>query len=134
MGVTGTLLYMALLGFGSVISPGVGISGDLIALLPLSVTDFSHMPAYALLTWLLTSGLRRRGWPLHFAVCAGGSSAFVFGLWMEIAQAFVPGRVVDTGDLWMNTAGIGMSTALMIWRLLPIDRPFLGRLPFAQTR
>jgi hypothetical protein len=45
---------------------------------------------------------------------------------MEIAQAFVPGRVVDTGDLWMNAVGIGTSAALMRWRLLPIDRPFYG--------
>jgi len=113
MGLTGTLLYMVLLGFGAIISPGVGLAGSFLALFPQPVTEFSHAPAYALLTWLLTSALRERGWPHQMALCVGVVAAMLFGVWMEILQAFVPGRVVDIGDVAFNAMGIGV-TALLI--------------------
>jgi VanZ family protein len=121
MGLTGALVYMILLGCGTIISPGVGIPGQVITLLPQATLNVLHLPAYGVLTWLLTSGLRGWAWPRHVALCAGGSAAFVFGVWMEIVQAFVPGRVVDIGDVWFNTMGIGTAVLLVGCRLLPVD-------------
>jgi VanZ family protein len=113
MGLTGALLYMVLLGFGAIITPGVGPAGSFLALFPQPVTEYSHLPAYGFLTWLLTSALRERGWPREMALSVGVIAPMLFGVWMEILQAFVPGRVVDLGDVAFNAMGIGV-TALLI--------------------
>ena len=113
MGMTGALLYMVLLGYGAIITPGVGTAGSLLAFVPQAVTEFSHVPAYAVLTWLLTSGLCERGWPKQAALWVGVGAAMVFGLWMEIFQAFVPGRVTDIGDVTCNAIGIGFAALLI---------------------
>ena len=121
MGLGTSLLYMVLLGFGSLITPGVGISGRLLELFPRPLSEFSHVPAYGLLTWLLASGLRGRDWPRSVALCVAVQAALVFGIWMEVFQGFVPGRVVEIGDVVMNGLGIGAASLLMGLRLLPID-------------
>jgi VanZ family protein len=113
MGLTGALLYMVLLGFGAMITPGVGVAGSLLALVPQPLTEYSHVPAYGLLTWLLTSSLKKRGWPKRTALWMGAVAAMVFGLWMEILQEFVPGRVVDIGDVASNAIGIGLASLLV---------------------
>lgn len=113
MGLTGVLLYMVLLGFGAMITPGVGIAGSLLALVPQPLTEYSHVPAYGLLTWLLTSSLEGRAWPKRNALWMGAIAAMVFGLWMEILQGFVPGRVVDIGDVASNAMGIGLASLLI---------------------
>jgi VanZ family protein len=113
MGLTGALLYMVLLAFGAMITPGVGVGGFLLALLPQPVIEYSHVPAYGLLTWLLTSSLWRREWPQQTALWVSAVAAMVFGLWMEIFQGFVPGRAVEIGDVASNAIGIGL-TALFI--------------------
>ena len=113
MGLTATLLYMGLLGFGAIITPGVGMAGSFLALFPQPVTEFSHVPAYGLLTWLLTSALRQQGWSQQTALCIGVIAPMVFGAWMEILQGFVPGRVVDIGDVAFNAMGIGVAALLI---------------------
>ena len=113
MGLTGALLYMVLLGFGAIITPGVGLAGSFLALFPQPVTEFSHVPAYAFLTWLLTSALRERGWPQQMALCVGVVAPMLFGALMEILQTFVPGRVVDIGDVAFNAMGIGVAALLI---------------------
>jgi hypothetical protein len=101
-------IAMVLLGCGPMISPGVGFFGGLIAMLPQAVTELSHEPAYGLLTWLFAAGM---------------SAAFVFGLLMKICPAFVSGRVVDSGDIFVNTMGIGMAALLIWWRAMPAENP-----------
>jgi VanZ family protein len=113
MGLTGTLLFMVLLGIGAMITPGVGVAGSLLALVPQPVTEYSHVPAYGLLTWLLTSSLKERDWPKRTALWVGAVAAMVFGLWMEILQEFVPGRVVDISDVASNAIGIGLASLLI---------------------
>ena len=105
------------------IAPGVGFFGGLIVMLSQVVTELSHAPAYGLLTWLFTAGLQRRGWPQGYALPTGMSAAFVFGLVMEIYQAFLPGRVVDSGDVFVNVVGIGMAALLMLWWAMPAESP-----------
>lgn len=121
MGLGTSLLYMVLLGFGSLITPGVGISGRLLEFFPRPFSEFSHVPAYGLLTWLLASGLRGREWPRGVALCVAVQAALVFGIWMEVFQGVVPGRVVEIGDVLMNAMGIGAASLLIGLRLLPID-------------
>ncbi len=123
MGIAVLLFYMVLPGCGAMISPGVGFFGGLVVMLPQSVTELSHAPAYGLLTWLFTVGLLQRGWPQIYALPTGMSAAFVFGLFMEICQAFVPGRVVDSGDVFVNVVGIGMAALLMLWWAMPAEHP-----------
>lgn len=121
MGFALVLMYMGLLGFGAMISPGIGWSGEFIAMLPAPVTEYSHAPSYGLLTWLLTSGLHGRGWPQRYALLVAAVGAMVFGIWMEIFQGLVPGRVVDIGDVMVNGVGIGMAALLILRRALPAD-------------
>jgi VanZ family protein len=110
------LIYMGVLALATMTSPGVGILGGLISMLPQPVTDMSHVPAYGLLTWLLWGLLARYGWPRHLTLCIAITSAFVFGIWMELCQAFVPGRVADNGDVMMNGIGIVTAALLILWR------------------
>ena len=109
------LSYMVLLGFGTIISPGVGFFGGIVTMLPQWLTESSHVPAYGFLTWLLSTGLHRRGWPLCYALFVAGTGAMVFGLWMEIVQESVPGRVVSLEDVIANGAGITMVIVLILW-------------------
>lgn len=113
MGLTGALLYMVLLGVGATIAPGVGVAGSLLATVPQPVTEYSHVPAYGLLTWLLTGSLYERGWPERTALWVAAAAAMVFGVWMEILQGLVPGRVVEIGDVAFNAIGIGLATLLI---------------------
>jgi hypothetical protein len=121
MGFALVLFYMVLLGFGTTISPGVGFFGGIITMLPQWVTESSHVPAYGILTWLLASGFHRRGWPRSYALFAAGAGAMVFGLWMEIVQGSVPGRVVSLEDVIANGAGIGMAVVVILWNKMPVQ-------------
>ena len=132
MGLFGPSIYMVLLAFGAMATPGVGIGGSLLAVLPQAVTEYSHAPAYALLTWLLVSGLRSRGWSKQMALRLGVMGAMMFGVWMEIMQGFVPGRTVDLQDVAFNAIGIGLA-ALMIGAA-PEPRSFRFATNFLRTR
>jgi VanZ family protein len=113
MGLFGPSLYMVLLTFGAMASPGVGIAGSLLTAFPQPVADYSHAPAYALLTWLLASGLRRRGWTKQTALQLSIVAAMVFGVGMEFIQRFAPGRTVDIHDVAFNAIGIGAAALLI---------------------
>ena len=113
MGLFGPSLYMVLLTFGAMATPGVGITGSLLTALPQPVPDYSHAPAYALLTWLLASGLRSRGWTKQTALRSSVVVAMVFGVGMEFIQKFVPGRTVDIHDVAFNAIGIGAAALLI---------------------
>lgn len=132
MGVGSVLIYMGALGFGAMISPGVGIFGGLIAMLPQWVTEMSHVPAYGLLTWLVAGVLQGYGWPQRRALFVAITTALVFGVWMEFLQGFVPGRIVDISDVVMNGIGIGMAALLILWRDMPTDKA--GKLVPARSR
>ena len=109
MGMSLALLYMGLLGLGSAITPGVGMAGSLLALCPQGTTNFSHVPAYGFLTWMLTTGLKQRGCSERMALRLAMAAAMMFGLCMEVMQGFVPGRFVEGGDIVSNAIGIGLA-------------------------
>ena len=132
MGLFGPSLYMVLLAFGAMATPGVGIAGSMLAAVPQPVTDYSHAPAYALLTWLLASSLRNRGWSKQMALRLGVMAAMVFGVWMEFLQAFVPGRTVDIHDVAFNAIGIGL--AALVIGAAPEPRAFTFARKFLRIR
>ena len=122
----GPSLYMVLLALGAMATPGVGIAGSMLAAVPQPVTEYSHAPAYALLTWLLASGLRNRGCSTQMALWLGVTTAMVFGIWMELLQQFVPGRTVDIRDVAFNAIGIGL--AALVIGAAPEPRAFSFKL------
>ena len=122
MRVAAILFFMGLLGLGATITPGVGLFGGFIVMLPQWVTELSHIPAYGILTWLLTLSLQRHGMFRTNALLAGGLGATLFGMGMEFCQAFVPGRVVDAGDVMLNSVGV-VAAAIVMCRQPVSDRP-----------
>ena len=114
MGIRIVLGYMGLLYFGAMITPGVGLSGQLMVQLPVRLLDWAHAFGYGFLAVVLTRGLQRRAWPLAYALPIAGAAAFVFGLWTEVCQGSVPGRHSSVDDLVMDAVGIGLAAMLML--------------------
>jgi len=125
-------MYMVLLAFGAIATPGVGIAGSMLAVLPQPVTEYSHAPAYALLTWLLTGGFRNRGWSKQMAFGSASWPPLVFGVWMELLQGFVPGRTVDIHDVTFNAIGIGL--AALVIEAAPEPRAFTFARAFLRSQ
>jgi len=107
--------YMLLLVGLAVAAPGIGLGGSLIELVPGNWRDAAHVPAYGLLAWLVTWGLRRRGWPVLQATGIGVLAAGVFGLWTEVAQGTAPGRETSLHDVWNDLLGGMIAGALALW-------------------
>jgi VanZ family protein len=125
-------MYMVLLAVGALATPGVGIAGSVLAVVPQPLTDYSHAPAYALLTCLLTGGLRNQGWSKQMALRLGVMAAMVFGVCMELLQGFVPERTVDIHDVAFNALGIGL--AVLLLEATPEPRAFTFATTFLRSR
>lgn len=110
------LAYMLLLTGLAVASPGIGFTGSLIFLVPESWRDWSHVPAYGLLAWLVMQGFRLRDWPVPYAMFAGILWTVMFGLWTEVAQGSAPGRETSWHDVLNDTVGGLMAAMLMLWQ------------------
>jgi hypothetical protein len=106
--------YIGLLYFGAVIVPEVGLAGHVMVLVPGSLLEWAHVPGYGVLAMLLTFGLQRRAWPLAYAIPVAAAGALVFGLWTEVFQGSVQGRVPSVDDLVTDAIGIGLATVLML--------------------
>jgi hypothetical protein len=106
--------YMGLLYFGAIIVPGVGLFGHLMVQVPCNLLEWAHAPGYGILAMLLTLGLRRRAWPLAYALPVAAAGAFVFGLWTEVFQGSVQGRGTSVDDLVTDAIGIGLATIAML--------------------
>jgi hypothetical protein len=105
--------YIGLLYFGATIVPGVGLSGQLMVLVPGSLLEWAHAPGYGILAVLLTLGLQRRAWPLAYALPVAATAALVFGLWTEVFQGSVQGRGVSVDDLVTDAIGIGFAAMIL---------------------
>jgi len=121
--------YMILLCAGAMIAPGVGMTGRFITQLPSDLLEWAHAPGYGILAWLLNRSLIQRGWPVSYAVLTGSSAAFVFGLWTEVLQGFVPGRSTSSEDRAVNAGGIALIACVMFaqnrpecWSARPVTR------------
>jgi hypothetical protein len=73
--------------------------------------DAAHVPLYAGLA-LVTLWAARAAWPLRIALT--GAACTVFALADEWYQGFVPGRVPQLEDLFLD--GIGIVVGLLIGR------------------
>ncbi|GMV49673.1 MAG: hypothetical protein NBKEAIPA_02932 [Nitrospirae bacterium] len=116
------LVYMVLLLGLAVASPGIGLTGALLALVPDDWRDWAHVPAYGILAWLVMQGFRLRGWPLPYALLSGLAVTVTFGLWTEVAQGSIPGREASLPDLAKDGAG-ALLAAVMIGCQTLIGRP-----------
>ena len=105
--------YMGLLVGLAVAAPSAGVTGTLIELVPGNWRDEAHIPAYGMLAWMVMWGLRRRGWPVRYAVPVGVLGTLVFGLWTEVAQGTVPSREASLPDLLNDLVGSLMAAVLM---------------------
>lgn len=114
------LSYMGLLAILATASPGGGLLGLLLQLLPSRVLDCLHAPAYGLLAWIGITLLQRRGWPQPLALGAGSVFVLVFGLWTEILQLSVPGRGLEIKDLLIDGIGIVAANIIVLWRPIPM--------------
>ena len=116
--------YMLLLVGLSVASPGIGVTGLLLHLVPDDWRDAAHVPAYGLLAWLAMIGFRLRGWPIRYALLVGIAFAGVCGLWTEVAQGTAPGREASAHDLLNDLLGAMMAAALMMGQHLTSNRTY----------
>jgi hypothetical protein len=103
------IAYMGILSILAITSPGHGLLGSVLLILPTHVLDWLHAPAYGLLAWLGIIGFQRRGWPHPLAFAAGASFAMIFGVWTETLQLSVPGRGLEIKDVLTDGLGIAMA-------------------------
>lgn len=113
--LAGSLTYMVVLSVLATASPGIGILGWILLLLPGQLLDCLHAPAYGFLAWLSMTSLYRRRWPFLYALVAGSLFALLFGLWTETLQGSVPGRGSELKDLVVDGVGIVMAAAFVLW-------------------
>ncbi|MGD2174287.1 MAG: VanZ family protein [Candidatus Brocadiaceae bacterium] len=86
------------------------------------VSNLLHAPAYCLLALLWSATLYAHGVTQAPRLGAlGAGAAFAFGVVMEVAQAFIPGRGASGTDLLLNGAGAG-TAALLVWLLVRRSR------------
>lgn len=104
--------YMGLLTLLAVASPGVGLIGSGITIVPGALRGWSHVPLYGGLAWLVIHSFQVRGWPTAAAVLVGASFSMVFGLGTELAQVWVPGRESSFDDLLFDSLGIATAAGL----------------------
>jgi VanZ family protein len=107
---------MALLTLLAVASPGVGLIGAGITVVPDDLRGWSHVPLYGGLAWLVIHSFQVRGWPTAAAVVVGASVSILFGLWTELAQISAPGREPSIEDLLFDGLGIMTAAALLSLR------------------
>ncbi len=110
--------YMGLLIVLAVATPGVGPIGTLMVMLPGTLTELMHAPAYGFLAFLAIRAFRHRGWPVSYALGVGLLFALVFGVWTEVAQASAPGRSPSVDDLVVDIIGIVFAGSLVLWQEL----------------
>ena len=108
------IAYIGILSILAIASPGHGLFGSILLILPTYVLDWLHAPAYGLLAWLGIIGLQRRGWPRLLAIAAGASFAFIFGVWTETLQLSVPGRGLEIKDMLTDGLGIAMASLMVL--------------------
>lgn len=101
----------------SVLPSGKGVLGGWDQDIAPSLQNTLHVPVYALLAVLVTFAMpprlgNSRGRLLLVALCC-----CVFGLILEFAQVFVPGRSASVIDALLNVVGVGVGVLIVFpWR------------------
>ena len=98
------LIYLSL----SPTSPHTGTGT--VVLIKRWMCSLLHVPAYALLTFLLYRALTGRKELMWSRLLLAGGLALTTGLVMELLQTLVPGRYPDVVDAGLNTLGCTLAT------------------------
>jgi len=95
-----TALYMILLTYVSLKSPQEGVEPSTAEQL---VHNASHIPAYAILTFLLLKSLRSFNAKIKIGIFF---IAFTYGVFMELLQLNIVNRYGSMLDVFLNSMGI----------------------------
>lgn len=109
------------------LTPSVAFSGDARNATARWAYNAAHVPAYALLAllWCLALRHRRNAYVGYLSVYVAALSVAVgFGVAVEIAQTYVPGRTGSFLDGFLNGVGAVVGTALAA--ALVLKRDHLG--------
>jgi len=122
MGLGLILGYVGILLLAGLTPPGVGFLGELIVGIGSELLSWLHVPAFALLCWLITGAFYRRSWPRLYAWGAGMGCTILFGLWLEVLQGSVEGRVTAGEDLVIDALGATLAVAVDAYRISGLRR------------
>lgn len=100
--------------------PYTGEPGHLPILVPSTIQNLLHIPAFGLLAllWIVTlkdCGVAKLRSTVVALVLASGYAAII-----ELFQAWVPGRVPSVGDFFFDVAGIVL-VILLYWQAKPLN-------------
>lgn len=114
-------LYAALLAVFSFLPSGSGLLGDWDAALPSSLQTMLHLPAYALLAFLIILALSHTRPARASIIIFIALACISFGCVAEAAQARIAGRTPSYVDALMNVLGVllGCLAAWVISRRHP---------------
>ena len=99
-----TLAYMALL-FVLATLPDTGSSGDLMSVVPPSLQNLAHVPAYGFLALLWIITLKNRGMAHQGSLVLAPFLASTYGALTEICQIWAPGRFPSVSDGLLDIVG-----------------------------
>ncbi len=99
-----TLAYMALL-FVLATLPGDASSGGLISMVPSSLHDLAHVPAYGFLALLWITTLKNWGMAHQGSLVLATFLASTYGALTEICQIWAPGRFPSVSDGLLDIVG-----------------------------
>jgi VanZ family protein len=125
---TAASAYVLALTAASLLPSGPGVLGGWDSRISPRVQDAGHLPAYSLLLIVIVwAGSASHGFRTRHVV-ATALACCTFGLLMELAQAFVPGRTCSASDELANVIGVASGVVvLVLWRL--VRRPNRRNLP-----
>ena len=99
-----TLAYMALL-FVLATLPGDASSGDLMSMVPSSLQNLAHVPAYGFLALLWITTLKNLGIAHQGSLILATFLASTYGALTEICQIWAPGRFPSVSDSLLDIVG-----------------------------
>ena len=107
-----TVLYVLLLTVVSLLPSGAAAPGGWDSSVSPTVQNLLHVPAFAVLFWLLTAVWRAmsKGWPTAITVSA--LISLLYGAALEFAQTAIPGRTGSLDDVLLNTVGVAGAASL----------------------
>ena len=110
-----TLAYASLLLLAAVIpSEGNGPPPAFASFEHVRLYDVLHMPAYALLAWLVLAMLRDYGITWGKGIVVAVTLAILCGTTVELLQHMVPGRVASLLDCVLNGIGAAAGATLYL--------------------
>ncbi|MFX0135038.1 MAG: VanZ family protein [Candidatus Hodarchaeota archaeon] len=105
------ILYMVLIFLYSSIHDTQNIINISLSFRP-GINNIIHIPAYGFLTFLWFLRFKKKK-VKNKSLFYAATIAFVFGIFMELNQIFIPGRFASPLDILLNSLGIILSVFLI---------------------